>query len=715
MKIRQFSERTRLIIEFGGGVVVAVWSALLFLIGVFEPFELLMYDWRFNIRGERESLQDIVIITIDEESEKALQQRFPWKRSLHAEIIRTLMTYRPKLIVYDVIFQIPTEEAEDKELADALYDAYDEERDMGLVVLAEYLSQEWEKPLQMFADNAGGVGVINLEKDRDDIVRSIRPVIFEPIDAQTMKPHLSLSLETAALYKGGVNNIHFPPPDTIVLSRIQNDTAQEILRVAAPNEKLYINYIGGSHSYPMIPFWKIITGKHETEDINIENSVVFVGATTLTSHDYFLIPFRLPNRRYIELLKKELPKGATLPKTLSTFGIEIHAQAFQTILENSYIRKVPPFWSAFIILCTGTISGILLFKDRGLLINVLILVLSGGLIWGGSQYLFSARNLWVDLAPLEVVIFLNFVVGLGFQRAVALYNRNKVKGAFQQYVSTAVVEEVLKHPEKLHLGGERKFLTVLFSDIRGFTSISEGMESQELVEFLNKYLTEMTEMVLKYYGTLDKYMGDAIMAIYGAPIEQADHPVRACSSALDMMERLRELQSKWRTQGQPLINIGIGINSGMMTVGNMGSEKRFDYTVMGDHVNLGSRLEGTNKQYGTNIIISEYTYNHVKEQFVTRELDLVRVKGKEDPVRIYELVGRSGQADVKIIQGINCFEEGVNAYRNMCWEEAIEKFNQALDLYEEDPPSQLYLKRCQTYQKTPPSEGWDGVYIMTTK
>ncbi|MBD3304992.1 hypothetical protein GF339_01410 [candidate division KSB3 bacterium] len=357
----------------------------------------------------------------------------------------------------------------------------------------------------------------------------------------------------------------------------------------------------------------------------------------------------------------------------------------------------------------------LLFKDRGFLINTLILVASGGLVWGVSQYLFSAQNRWIDVAPLEIAILANFVVGLAFQRAVALYNRNKVKGAFQQYVSTAVVDEMLRHPEKLHLGGERKVLTVLFSDIRGFTSISEGMESQDLVEFLNAYLTQMTDIVLKYDGTLDKYMGDAIMAFYGAPVDQEDHPQRACASALEMMHRLREMQTAWRAQGKPPLDIGIGINSGVMTVGNMGSVKRFDYTVMGDNVNLGSRLEGTNKQYGTNIIISEYTYQHIQGQFVTRELDLVRVKGKAEPVTIYELVGREGEVAEEMLQGISQFEAGIAAYRAMQWDAAIEHFTAALTHYGNDMPSQLYLTRCQTYQQTPPPKGWDGVYIMTTK
>ena len=711
MIIRQFSERTRSGIKFGGGLIIALLVTLLFLLDGFTVLELLTYDWRFALRGERDPHRDILIVTIDEESEKRLQ-RMPWKRSVHAEMIRTLIQHHPKLIIYDVSFQAATETEEDEVLADALYDAYDEESDMGLVILAQHISHEaLESPLDILADNAGGIGLINVYLDRDNIVRSI-PAVTQTIEEDSIQYHLTLSLEAATLYKGGVNKIEFPDQDTIVLSRKQGNSTQEILRVVAPEGRLYINYIGGRYSYPMLSFWKILRGEFQPEEIR--NKVIFIGDISPTGHDYFLTTFRAPNRKFVEALKQETLEGGELTN-MSTFGIEIHAQAFQTILENSYIQKIPALWSAFLILCVGFLSGMVFFQDRKFWLNTVILLLFGGVIWGSGQYVFSAKHLWVDLAPLAVVISLNFVAGLAFQRAIALYNRNKVKGAFQQYVSTAIVEEVLRHPEKLHLGGERKFLTVLFSDIRGFTSIAESMESEELVIFLNEYLTEMTEIVLNYDGTLDKYMGDAIMAIYGAPIEQPDHPARACSSALEMVAQLRKLQPKWREQGKPPIDIGIGINSGMMTVGNMGSEKRFDYTVMGDHVNLGSRLEGINKQYGTHVIISEFTKQQVKDHFVTRELDLVQVKGRVESVKIYELIGKVGEIDTGILQGISYFGEGLTAYRQMRWQQAIEKFSQTLERFGDDYPSQLYLERCQLYQLTPPPENWDGVYIMETK
>ncbi|MHB8773282.1 MAG: adenylate/guanylate cyclase domain-containing protein [Syntrophales bacterium] len=255
---------------------------------------------------------------------------------------------------------------------------------------------------------------------------------------------------------------------------------------------------------------------------------------------------------------------------------------------------------------------------------------------------------------------------------------------------------------------------MLFSDIRGFTSISERLTPEELVRLLNEYLTVMTDVVFRYDGLLDKYIGDAIMAVFGAPLDQSDHALRACRTALDMMAELRRLRTKWAAEGRPDVNIGVGINSGDMVVGNMGSQMRFDYTVMGDHVNLASRLEGTNKEYGTNIIISEFTYEMVKEELFCRELDAVRVKGKKLPVRIFELLGERKDA-ARWSEFAVRFENGRAEYRAGRWDKAIAAFEAVLSLRPEDSPSRLYLERCRQLKTNPPPGEWDGVFTMTKK
>jgi adenylate cyclase len=292
--------------------------------------------------------------------------------------------------------------------------------------------------------------------------------------------------------------------------------------------------------------------------------------------------------------------------------------------------------------------------------------------------------------------------------------KKKIRGAFQYYLTASVINEMLKDPSKLKLGGDKKDLTVLFSDIRGFTSISEKLTPEALVHLLNEYLTAMTNLVFKYDGLLDKYMGDAIMAVFGAPLDQPDHAVRACRTALSMMEELKTLQKKWADEGRPFLDIGIGINSGDMVVGNMGSDMRFDYTVMGDSVNLGSRLEGINKEYGTNIVISEYTYAAVKDVLFCRELDAVRVKGKKLPVKIYELLGEKKDS-ANWEKYVSLFEEGLSKYKQGLWDEAIAAFRKVLELRPDDASAKLYIDRCEELKKNPPEGPWDGVFTMTRK
>jgi adenylate cyclase len=240
------------------------------------------------------------------------------------------------------------------------------------------------------------------------------------------------------------------------------------------------------------------------------------------------------------------------------------------------------------------------------------------------------------------------------------------------------------------------------------------MSPEDLVHLLNEYLTVMTDIVFNHDGVLDKYMGDAIMAIYGAPAERTDHPYRACITALEMMKALRVLHQEWGRKGLPKMDVGIGISTGPMVVGNMGSERRFDYTVMGDTVNLGSRLEGINKIYGTNIIISEDTYAGVRDVMTCRELDLVKVKGKERPIKMYELMARKG-ADERYEQVAESFRRAISLYRGMKWEEAARTFSEILKIRPNDYPSKLYISRCKALHKSPPPPDWDGIFTMTTK
>ena len=290
-----------------------------------------------------------------------------------------------------------------------------------------------------------------------------------------------------------------------------------------------------------------------------------------------------------------------------------------------------------ILLCLGVILSALL-TYFGSVAGLAITALSLGVLYVVDKYIMFRSGLVTTIIFPYAVVVSVFVVLTFYKYFTEERTKRQLKGTFEKYVSPSIVAEVLADPSNIELGGKKVEMTVMFSDVRGFTTISEKLDPRALSSLLNSYLTPMTNLVFKHKGTLDKYMGDAIMSFWGAPIHFPDHAVHACRCALAMLVKLKELQADYRAKGLPEIDIGIGLNSGDMSVGNMGSDTVRSYTVMGDAVNLASRLEGINKQYGTRIIISEFTYKAVKDSFVTREVDWVRVKGKTEPVRIFELI-----------------------------------------------------------------------------
>ncbi len=322
------------------------------------------------------------------------------------------------------------------------------------------------------------------------------------------------------------------------------------------------------------------------------------------------------------------------------YGIEINAFGLNTILQRDFLIEVPMWINFVIAVFLGLVIGLIVPRIKIwqsiVVIVVLVVSLSIVVFFLVFQGLNQIMLYWVPLLS----IVLAFIGTLLYRILTEEKEKKFIKSRFSKYVSGSVVDELLKNPKALQLGGEDRFITVLFSDVRGFTTISEQLgEPQKLVALLNEYLSAMTSLIFKYDGTLDKYVGDEIMAFWGAPIPQEDHAYRACKSALVQIKYLYEvLHKKWDREKKPKMRIGIGINTGNMTVGNMGSESRMDYTLMGDNVNLGARLEGTNKVYTTSIIISEHTYEQVKDKVICRDLDIIKVKGKTKPVKIYELM-----------------------------------------------------------------------------
>ena len=316
------------------------------------------------------------------------------------------------------------------------------------------------------------------------------------------------------------------------------------------------------------------------------------------------------------------------------FGIEIHANSLNTMLTGKFVRHLPLFWNVLLTLALTMLIALVASRMKNLWSMPLSIVISI-VTFIVCSFLFDSMGILINYSVPFAGMFFSYIMIILYRSSTEEREKRKIRAMFGKYVSPDVVAQMMDNPPEL--GGVDRELTVFFSDIRGFTSLSETLTPQELVKHLNEYLSAMTDIILETGGTLDKYVGDEVMCFWGAPLEVKDHAARACRCALMQKAKLAELNAHWPPEKR--LNIGIGLNTGIMTVGNMGSAGRMNYTLMGDNVNLGARLEGTNKVYGTMIIVSEYTYAMVKDQFVFRELDTIRVKGKNRPVVIYELVG----------------------------------------------------------------------------
>lgn len=392
-----------------------------------------------------------------------------------------------------------------------------------------------------------------------------------------------------------------------------------------------INFIGGPYTFPhtkMVELAEQTNMKEKT--LNVED---FKNKVLLTAMYY---------ATGVSTTRDIHPS----PFSHTTAGIEHHASALNTILMQNFVTYANTWLNYLILFIFAAILGFLIPRFNIGVVLVVVGVVSGVFLVEAILVFKYMKFVHFFLVPyVETVVVLIAVIG--YKVLTEEENVKYIRSTFSKFVSKDIVNELLANPESLKLGGEKKELTVFFSDIRGFTTMSESLSPEDLVHLLNEYLSTMTDLVIAYKGTIDKYMGDAIMAFWGAPVPNADHAYYACLTAVIQLEELKKLQDRWAAQGYPIIDIGIGLNSGPAVVGNMGSSHRMDYTVMGDTINLGSRLEGTNKQYATRIIISEYTYALVKDRVYARELDDIRVKGKHEPVKIYELIDVVNREDLE--------------------------------------------------------------------
>ncbi|MEW5816733.1 MAG: adenylate/guanylate cyclase domain-containing protein, partial [Spirochaetota bacterium] len=397
-------------------------------------------------------------------------------------------------------------------------------------------------------------------------------------------------------------------------------------------------------------------------------------------------------------------------------NVGTHASVVNTILAEKFLDELP-MWYSIIIAVALTFIVFFIIRKLNPLPSIIVGLSAIIVLIAVCAAIFITTGIYVPiLAPLIAVV-IDFVALTIFKFLVTAQEKSFIRNAFGHYLSTDVINELLNDPEKLALGGQKKNLTAMFTDVKGFSTVSEKLDPTELVKLLNMYLTDMSDTILSLRGTIDKYEGDAIIAFFGAPVEFNDHPRRACEAAMKMKKIERVINERFlaeKLSPTPLLT-RIGINTGEMVVGNMGTAQKMDYTIMGNSVNLASRLEGVNKQYGTWVLMSDATYEGGGKDFTVRKLDRVRVVGINQPVRLYELIDEKSQTDAKTVEALDIFHVGLALFEEKHWEEALKVFEKALAILPDDGPANVFIKRCNEFIAKPPADSWDGVFSLTVK
>ncbi|MBF0126210.1 MAG: adenylate/guanylate cyclase domain-containing protein [Magnetococcales bacterium] len=430
----------------------------------------------------------------------------------------------------------------------------------------------------------------------------------------------------------------------------------------------------------------------EREELSywVKGKLVLVGDTSEVSHDWF-----------------DTPVGMV-------YGVEIIADIINTLMKGAPLRPASTGLEILVMLCfmvtiiaMGTIHAPTYRTFAALMLGVVFV--------GAATWLYVHVGLVFSMSYPLIAGFLGFLAITMRYYLLEMSQKKMIKGAFGQYLSPKVVDILVKDPSKLSLGGEQREMTAFFSDVAGFSSISEKLTPSELVQLLNEYLTAMCDIIARYDGTVDKFEGDAIIAFWGAPLDQPDHAKLACWAAADMAAHMESMRERLLAEGRPKMTVRMGLNSGPMVVGNMGSKQRMDYTIMGDAVNLAARLEGANKFYASGTMISGSTCEQAREHIEVRLLDTIRVVGKKEPVPIYQLMGHKGSLSPQQEEMRGHYLAGLELYRKRDYPAAIDRFAAALQVIPDDGPSRTYLERCQEYVANPPPADWDGVFQLTSK
>ncbi len=701
------------------GMAVFVIVVILDLTGAFYVIELKVFDLKVNKSAEYQKADtNIVMVTVDQKSLDFFEENgisWPWPREFYALLLDYLNTAGAKAVLFDIDFSAGEIERLEVSAVDSELRFSQAILDFNEVLLITLLSKDstdsksnnrilsnhlYKKklkelslqnynyavaPLESFQINCSGLGVANVFPDDDGIIRRT-PLIYKYRNNYLL--HSSLALYSL------VNNVPYENLDTIMSTLPMDDEG-----------KYLINWYGGGGPGNTFKYYsihslvvsesKILNGIEPDVPLSeFRDKVVIIGGTAFGLLDH-----------------KPVPVGGEEGYP----AMEIFATILSNLLHEHFIFSVGKLIEYLIILMFSLAIPLIFIrfaKARVIIPSILILMTAYILI---IFYLFGKMKIDLPLVGPQLSMILSFVVTAYVSYLKEGKKRKEVKQLFSRYLSPHVVEELLTDPAKIELGGTEVEATIFFSDIKDFTTISENLSPRDLIVYLNEYFSLTSETILTHKALLDKYIGDAMMAVFGVPMHREDHALSACKAAMEIQQKLSSFYLNLQHRDKPYFETRIGINTGQVIVGNLGTKSRSDYTAIGDPVNIASRLEGMNKLFGTKIIISESTYYSARNSIITRELDLVTAKGTSVPIRIYELI--AVEDDISSIQRdkINLFEEGVKIYREKRWDEAKEYFRKVESIDQGDKASQIYIERCESFKIQNLPDDWDGVFKFYTK
>ena len=714
-----------------------------FNLPVLDDAENFFYDLRVLATMSNEVDERIVIVDIDEKSLAEIG-RWPWSRNHVAKLVEELFNYyEATLVGFDIVFPEPDDSSGLKilqvlgrnelagikeyqtEIAD-LEDQLDYDKLLAgkienkPVILGYYFNDAlsskgsnitgvlpepaftrdtfknknvksrkaigYNANIKILQDAALGAGHFSPWVDEDGVVRRV-PMLYEykgnfyeALSLVMVRTLLGVE-KTKPVFQEDYDT-DYPSLESLSLDFLQIPVDQNI--------QALVPYRGKERSFRYVSATDVIHGRINKEIL--KDRIVLVGTTAPGLYDLRTTP-----------IQKQYP------------GVEIHANLISGILDEN-IKQSPAYMNGadfFQLLFIGILLSLLLPLLSPVWASFCTLFISA-LVIGFNLFIWQTYNLVLPLANSVILIALIFVLHMSYGFFIERRGKLQIASIFGQYIPPELIDEMNFNPDSYTLDAESREMTVLFSDVRSFTTISEGLEPAELSKLMNAYLTPMTKIIHENRGTIDKYIGDAIMAFWGAPVKNKEHARYALKTAMDMLERLGAIREDFVERGWPPLYIGIGINTGTMSVGNMGSEFRLSYTVMGDAVNLGSRLEGLTKTYGVELIVSESTKQAVPE-YVYRELDFVKVKGKDEPIAIYEPVSLEEEISDAEINEIEISTRALTAYRHQDWNQAQVLFQQLKQLSPNRKLYDVYLERIASFMEHPPEADWDGVFVHKTK